>query len=128
MRLHSVTITLLLLLLLLQAGEEELRRELGLYGTTGKDRKELPEGERPLELFMCSIKRTTGYADGASHAAVARCSLGLLIFRRVHQGSSGLRSTSERQRQGGAAAAAATAAAAAAAAQLNSVAQERNHH
>lgn len=46
------------------AGEAELRTSLGLHVTSGKDTKVARDGERPVELFMCSVVRTTGYADG----------------------------------------------------------------
>jgi len=46
------------------ASEEELRNQLGLdsYGYFGKDAKTQP-GIRPVELFMCSVARRTGYAE-----------------------------------------------------------------
>lgn len=48
------------------ASEHELRSTLGLMETTGKEEKVSPEsGVRPLELFMCSVVRKMGYADGA---------------------------------------------------------------
>jgi len=31
---------------------------------TGKDAGALPEGTRPLELYMCSVVKKSGYADG----------------------------------------------------------------
>ena len=49
------------------ASEFQLKKCFGLYGyTTGKDmvpRAEL-QGKRPMEVFMCSIKRRQGYGEG----------------------------------------------------------------
>lgn len=44
--------------------EDALRRSLGLLETTGADVTSLPKDIRPIEVFMCSILRKTGYADG----------------------------------------------------------------
>ena len=44
--------------------EQSLKSVLGINVTTGKDAKVVREGERPLEVFMCSVVKTTGYADG----------------------------------------------------------------
>ena len=48
------------------ASEEELRQVFGLYAhTSGKSlvpRSQLPG--RPLELFMCSLKKRQGFGDG----------------------------------------------------------------
>ena len=44
--------------------ESSLKSVLGINVTSGKDVKEVREGERPLEVFMCSVVKTAGYADG----------------------------------------------------------------
>ncbi len=44
--------------------EAELRRQLGLGVTTGKDVASVPKDVRPVELFMCSILRKSGYPEG----------------------------------------------------------------
>ena len=45
--------------------EDELRNALGLYETYGKETKpDANPGVRPLELYMCSVVRRMGYADG----------------------------------------------------------------
>mmetsp|Transcript_14575 Transcript_14575/g.18011 ORF Transcript_14575/g.18011 Transcript_14575/m.18011 type:complete len:192 (-) Transcript_14575:1191-1766(-) len=46
------------------ASEDELREQLGLYETYGKDTKREDSGVRPIELFMCSVVRKMGYAEG----------------------------------------------------------------
>jgi len=46
------------------AGEAELRSSLGLLHTSGKDTKVVTDGVHPVELFMCSVVKKTGYADG----------------------------------------------------------------
>lgn len=47
------------------ASEPELRAVLGLSETTGKDGRSGKEtGVRPVEVFMCSIMKKTGYPDG----------------------------------------------------------------
>ena len=49
------------------ASEDELRMALGLHQTSGKDPNAAANrdsGVRPIELFMCSVVRKMGYADG----------------------------------------------------------------
>jgi len=46
------------------ASEEELKFELGLMDTYGKDKGPDGTGARPIELYMCSVMRRMGYADG----------------------------------------------------------------
>jgi len=48
------------------ASEDELRNALGLYShmTYGRDAKKGQTGVRPIELFMCSIVKKMGYAEG----------------------------------------------------------------
>jgi GTP-binding protein SAR1 len=46
------------------ASEEELRDCLGLHDTYGKDTKRGDSNVRPIEVFMCSVVRKMGYADG----------------------------------------------------------------
>ena len=45
--------------------EEHLVKALGIgLQRTGQEGKKLDQGTRPLELFMCSVVRRAGYADG----------------------------------------------------------------
>ncbi len=47
------------------ASEEELKYALGLMDTYGKDKGPDANGTvRPIELYMCSVLRKMGYADG----------------------------------------------------------------
>jgi GTP-binding protein SAR1 len=47
------------------ASEDELRAALGLYETYGKEaRGDKDASIRPIELYMCSVVRRMGYADG----------------------------------------------------------------
>ena len=43
--------------------EPQLKHELGLERTTGKQGK-APDGIRPIEVYMCSVVKRAGYADG----------------------------------------------------------------
>eukprot|EP01034_Spumella_vulgaris_P022096 gene22096-28195_t len=45
--------------------EEDLRYQLGLYETYGKEAKgDKTHTIRPIELYMCSVVRKMGYGDG----------------------------------------------------------------
>ena len=46
--------------------EEELREILGLHyhATYGKDANQKNATARPIEIFMCSVVKRVGYADG----------------------------------------------------------------
>ncbi|CAE7845180.1 SAR1A [Symbiodinium microadriaticum] len=47
------------------ASEDDLRHQLGLYETYGKETKgERDANVRPIELYMCSVVRKMGYGDG----------------------------------------------------------------
>ena len=59
------------------ASEEELRMAFGINHTTGKDKSTAPAGERAIELFMCSVVRTTGYSEGK---AVRMLLIKLFVF------------------------------------------------
>ena len=45
------------------ASEQELRINLNLVDTFGKDNFDNPSGVRPVELFMCSVVKQIGYTD-----------------------------------------------------------------
>ena len=50
------------------AGELELKDGLGLtYMTTGK--QNFSKGIRPIEIYMCSVVKKFGYAEGYRHFA-----------------------------------------------------------
>ncbi|GMH45351.1 hypothetical protein BSKO_13308 [Bryopsis sp. KO-2023] len=44
--------------------ESDLRAHLGMQYTSGKDKKADPSAGRPIEVFMCSVVRRMGYAEG----------------------------------------------------------------
>ena len=44
--------------------EPQLRDSLSLHQTTGKGQVSMPQGMRPVEVFMCSIANREGYSDG----------------------------------------------------------------
>ncbi|KNH04739.1 Small GTPase superfamily ARF/SAR type [Perkinsela sp. CCAP 1560/4] len=45
--------------------EEELKAAIGISGrTTGKGPRSICKGIRPMEVFMCSVVKRTGYGDG----------------------------------------------------------------
>lgn len=44
--------------------ESQLKQYLGLESTTGKTQTSLPKGVQPLEVYMCSVVKRAGYADG----------------------------------------------------------------
>jgi GTP-binding protein SAR1 len=47
------------------ASEEDLRYQLGLYETYGKEaRTGQDTNVRPIELYMCSVVKKMGYGDG----------------------------------------------------------------
>ena len=63
------------------ASEEDLRYQLGLFETYGKETKERDPNVRPIELYMCSVVRKMGYGDGmfSSWSPPPSCSRFLVI-------------------------------------------------
>ena len=41
-----------------------LKKYLGISKTTGKDPKRQPQNIRSMEVFMCSLRMKSGFADG----------------------------------------------------------------
>lgn len=46
------------------ASEDDLRYQLGLSETYGKETRDRDANFRPIELYMCSVVRKMGYGDG----------------------------------------------------------------
>ena len=47
------------------SSEEDLRYNLGLFETYGKEAKtDRQAGVRPIEVYMCSVVKKMGYGDG----------------------------------------------------------------
>eukprot|EP00462_Mataza_sp_D1_P003850 CAMPEP_0175104434 /NCGR_PEP_ID=MMETSP0086_2-20121207/9736_1 /TAXON_ID=136419 /ORGANISM="Unknown Unknown, Strain D1" /LENGTH=191 /DNA_ID=CAMNT_0016379847 /DNA_START=36 /DNA_END=611 /DNA_ORIENTATION=+ len=44
--------------------ELQLQQQLGLQQLSGKGNTSLPENVKPIEIFMCSVVKRAGYADG----------------------------------------------------------------
>lgn len=44
--------------------EQDLKHELGLFDTFGQDKGPTDYEVRPVEVYMCSVLRRMGYADG----------------------------------------------------------------
>jgi len=44
--------------------EQQLKNYLGLESTTGKTQTSVTAGVQPMEVFMCSVVKRAGYADG----------------------------------------------------------------
>lgn len=44
--------------------EKNLKQWLGLLNTSGKERTSVEPGEQPIEVFMCSVVKRAGYAEG----------------------------------------------------------------